>query len=229
MDGSNASPFNALPRVVVILCAVIALGELAFWAGSSGLIGGMAPGSNDLRLSAVEQFAYFPEATNWMWQTGELRLDFLWRFVTYPFVHMGFVQAVFVIVFTLALGKMTAESFPAWVVLAVFLGSAASGALVYTAVLNDPRPLIGGFPAAYGLIGSYTFLLWLGYGAVGANRLQAFQLIGFLLGIQLVFGLIFGARNDWIAEVAGFGTGFAIAALAVPGAPGRIIAKMRNR
>lgn len=229
MQSSNASPFNALPRVVVILCAIIAFGELVFWAGSSGLIGGMAVGSNDLRLSAVEQFSYFPEATGWMWQTGELRLDFLWRFVTYPFVHTGFTQAIFVIVFTLALGKMTGESFPAWVVVAVFLGSAVMGALTYTLVLSDPRPLIGGFPAAYGLIGSYTFLLWLGYGAVGANRLKAFQMIGFLLGIQLLFGLLFGARNDWLAEVVGFATGFVIAGLAVPGAVGRILARTRGR
>ena len=229
MSSSNASPFNALPPVVVLICLAIGLGELVFWAGSSGLVGGMAPGSNDLRLSAVEQLAYYPEATRWMWQTGELRVEFLWRLVTYPFVHVSFVSAIFVVVFTLALGKMTGESFPAWVVAAVFLGSALSGALVYTVLLNDPRPLIGGYPAAYGLIGSYTFLLWLGYGAVGANRLQAFQLIGFLLGIQLLFGLIFGASNAWVAEVAGFATGFFIAGLAVPGAVRRIRDRMRAR
>ena len=199
------------------------------YQGRLFLDGGAVQGSADLRLSAVERFAYFPEATAWMWQSGELRVDFLWRFLTYPFVHMGFMPAMFVIVFTLALGKMTAESFPAWVVLAVFFGAAVAGALVYTAVLSDPRPLIGGFPAAYGLIGSYTFLLWLGYGAVGANRLKAFQLIGFLLGIQLLFGLIFGSRNDWIAEIAGFAAGFLIAGLAVPGALRRILARTRGR
>ena len=229
VDANNTSPFNAVPRVVVLLCLVIAAGELVFWAGSAGLIGGMGYGSNALRLEAVAQFSYFPDATRWMLQVGELRLDYLWRFVTYPFVHTSFVEAVFVIVFTLALGKMTAESFPGWVVLAVFFGAAIAGALVYTLLVSDNTPLIGGFPAAYGLIGSYTFLMWVGYGAMGANRLNAFRLIGFLLGIQLLFGVLFRSNNTWIAELAGFGAGFVIAALAVPGAIGRIAARLRQR
>jgi len=44
--------------------------------------------------------------------------------------------------------------------------------------------------------------------AVGANRYRAFSLIGFLLLIQLVFAILFGSSQDWIADIAGFAAGF---------------------
>ncbi|MFD2815130.1 hypothetical protein ACFSYD_13185 [Paracoccus aerius] len=70
-------------------------------------------------------------------------------------------------------------------------------------------PLIGGYPAVYGLVGAFTFLLWSRLGAVHANRMRAFTLIGMLLAFQLVFGIVFGgAGYGWIAEIAGFERAF---------------------
>ena len=46
---------------------------------------------------------------------------------------------------------------------------------------------------------------WTRLGAMGQNQLTAFRLFAFLLGIQLVFGFLFGSGPQWIAEVAGFG------------------------
>ena len=90
-------------------------------------------------------------------------------------------------------------------------------------------PLIGGYPAVYGLIGSYTFMLWVRLTGTGSNQYQAFTLIGFLLGIQLIFALLFGSNNDWIADIFGFLTGFALSFLLVPGAISRIRDRMRDR
>ena len=67
------------------------------------------------------------------------------------------------------------------------------------------------------------------YGRTGDNQWQAFTLIGFLLGIQLIFGLLFGPRSDWVAEVGGFLTGLVIAPVVAPGGFRRLLEKLRQR
>lgn len=219
--------FNALPPAVVALALAIFGIELVFMAGARGYVGG--PEAIGWRVTAINDFGFFNQAVHWMFQRGEVRMDLLSRFVTYPFVHASFTQAIFVIVFLLALGKLVGEVFGNLSVLILFFACGIFGALVYSGLAGADRILIGGFPSVYGLIGAYTFLLWIRYGATGENQYQAFTLIGFLLGIQLVFGVLFGSNNDWIAELAGFALGFVLTPMLVPGAFRRLIQRMRQR
>ncbi|MEM1429901.1 MAG: rhomboid family intramembrane serine protease [Pseudomonadota bacterium] len=228
MHDPDASPFNALPPVVVALSLAIFGVELMFMLARSGMIGATR-GGEDWRIMALQQYAFSGELFDWMRESGRWPLNQVARFVTYPFVHGGFTQMIFVVVFVLALGKLVGEVLSQVAVLVIFFAAAIVGALAYAILLDDPRPLVGGFPAAYGLIGGYTFILWVGYGAVGANQYRAFRLIGFLLGIQLVFGLFFTVGNAWVAEVAGFATGFLLSPLLVPGGFARLLARLRER
>ena len=59
------------------------------------------------------------------------------------------------------------------------------------------RPLIGMFPAVYGLIGLYTWMLWVAADELGQNRYAAFRLIGVLVVLQLIFGMIGGFYRGW--------------------------------
>lgn len=206
---------NPLPPVVVALFIVIMGIELAFTLGARGLIGG--PGAVGWRLEAVQRYAFSGEILKWMWESGHWPVQHLIRFVAYAFVHASFTQAVFVGVFVLAMGKMVAEIFGSLAMLAVYLVSAVGGALIYGVLLNDPMPLVGGFPAVYGLIGAFTFILWRRLGAVGANQTRAFSLIAMLIGIQLLSGLVFGGNAGWVADLGGFATGFAMSFFVAPG------------
>ncbi len=228
MQDHDASPINALPPVVIALSLAIFGVELVFMLAKSGLLGATR-GGEDWRIFALQRFAFSGDIFKWMVETGRWPLEHVMRFVTYPFVHGAFTQMIFVVVFVLALGKLVGEVLSQTAVAVIFFMSSIVGALVYALLLNDPRPLAGGFPGAYGLIGGYTFILWVGYGAVGANQFRAFTLIGFLLGIQLVFGLFFTVGNDWIAEIAGFLVGFAISPLLVPGGFSRLVGRLRQR
>ncbi|MEM0936881.1 MAG: rhomboid family intramembrane serine protease [Pseudomonadota bacterium] len=228
MHDTDPSPINALPAVVVVLSLAIFGVELIFMLARSGLLGATG-GGEDWRIFALDRFAFSGEIFDWMLETGRYPLNHLQRFVTYPFVHFSFTQMIFVVVFVLALGKMVGEVLSQLAVVVIFFASAIVGALAYALLLDDPIDLAGGFPAAYGLIGGYTFILWVGYGAVGANQFRAFTLIGFLLGIQLVFGLLFNVGNAWVAEVAGFLTGLALSPLLVPGGLARLLARLRQR
>jgi membrane associated rhomboid family serine protease len=201
--------------------------EIVFQLGSAGVLGG--PEAVGWRLGAMQEYGFFGQLLPLIAERGEAPLGLLIRFFSYAFINASFTQFLFVAVFLLALGKMVASVFRPWAVLVVFLGSAIFGALTYGLIMGERAVLIGGFPAIYGLIGAFTFILWMNLAHQGANPYRAFTLIGVLLGIQLLFGALFGAAPDWIAEVAGFVAGFALSILVSPGGWARLLARLRQR
>ena len=224
---SDESPFNPLPPVVVALGLLIFGFELALQAGARGFAGD--PDAVGWRVEAIRAYAFSGPVLDWMIDTGRWPPEHLKRFVTYPFVHFSFTHTLMVLVFLLALGKMVGEVFGTWAVLVVFFLSAIVGALAYGLILDETLPLTGAYPAVYGLIGSYTFMLWINLTGTGNTRMRAFTLIGFLMGLQLIFGLLFGANKDWLADIFGFATGFFVSFLMVPGVWGRIRDRLRGR
>ncbi len=225
-ENADASPFNALPPIVIAIAAVIAIIELIFQAGESGLVGG--PSAVGWRLAAIEDFGFLDQIWDWMRSNGQYPPNFLSRLLTYPLVHGSFIHATFAVVIILAIGKAVGEVFNSLAFLAVFVGASVMGALAYGTLIDTRVALIGGYPGAYGLIGAFTFLLWVNLAAVGANSARAFTLIGFLMGIQLVFGLLFGGGYDWIADLTGFVTGFVLSFAVSPGGWSRLVAKIRR-
>ncbi len=222
----NQNPFNAIPTVVVVLAVAIAGIELAFQAGARGFGGADAVG---WRLEALNAWAFSPQLWDRMVETGQFPPRALLRLLSYSFVHLGFGHMLFVLVFLLALGKMVAEAFSAAALVAVLAVSSVAGALVYASVLDPDVALVGGYPAVYGLIGAYTFILWTGLGAIGEQRLRAFTLIAFLMGIQLFFGLAFGGGLEWVADLGGFAAGFALSFVVSPGGWRKVLDRLRQR
>ncbi len=228
MDDRNAAPINPLPMVVWVLALPMIAMELLLNAASVGLVGG--PAGIGWRLSAIERFAFVPDLMRRMIEIGSYPPEALVRLVTYPLVHASATHALFGVVILLALGKMVGEVFRWWAVLVVYFGATIVGALIYTLVLPEVRtPLIGAYPGDYGLIGAFTFLMWVNLTAVGANKYRAFSMIGFLMGIQLVFGLLFGGGYEWVADLSGFAAGFVLSFIVSPGGFGRVLDKIRQR
>lgn len=216
MSSESYTPVvNPLPPVVAALFLFIMGIEAMFSLGTRGLIGG--PEAVGWRLEAIQDYAFSGDILRWMLETGRFPPEHLIRFVSYPFVHASFTQALFVGVFVLAMGKMVAEVFGAIAMLLVFVLSGIGGALAYGLLVNESYPLIGGFPAVYGLIGAFTYMLWRSLSLVGANQARAFSLIAFLMGVQLLFGLFFEIQKDWVADLAGFTTGFGLSFFVSPG------------
>lgn len=227
MSHPNSIPaVNPLPPVVAALFFIIMGIEVIFQLGTRGILGG--PGAVGWRLEAIQTYAFSGDVFHWMMQNNRWPPEQLIRFVSYPFVHASFTHALFVGVFLLAMGKMVAEVFGNAAFLAIFFVSGIGGALAYALLLNDPIPLIGGFPPVYGLIGAFTYILWRSLSTVGANQARAFSLISILMGIQLVFGLLFGVQNDWVADLAGFATGFGLSFFVSPGGWARMRGRIRH-
>lgn len=225
-QGYNEHPVNPLPPVVWLLAAPIILGEIMFGLGSAGLAGDAATA---WRLEALQRFAFDPEmfrqmlAHNvWPWRQAA-------RIVTYPFVHASLTHAAMAIVFILALGKFVGEIFRPGAVVAVFFGATILGGLVYALLPFTTMALYGAYPGAYGLIGAFTWILWMRIGGNPQHRARAFSLIGMLAAVQLVFAALFGGSPDWIAEFAGFAAGFGLSFLVGPGGWRRTLARLRKR
>lgn len=211
----NLSPVNPLPPAVVALVLVIMGVEAVFSLGMRGIIGG--PEALGWRLEAFQSYAFSSDIFWWMAETGQWPAEHLIRFVSYAFVHGAFTQALFVCVFVLAMGKMVGEVMGDLAMVIIFVLSAIGGALGYAVLLRPEVPLFGGFPAVYGLIGAFTYILWRQLSLVGAQQSRAFSLIAFLMGAQLLFGLLFGGQKDWVADLCGFATGFGLSFFLAPG------------
>ena len=223
---SEPSPVNPLPPVVLALFFAIAGVEVLFAVAEAGFVGG--PEAIGWRLNAIRDYGFSGPVFDWMIEQGRWPFEHVMRFVTYPFVHGGITATVFSGVMLLALGKLVGEVMGQFAVIALFFGSAILGAFVF-GLLTSEAWLIGAFPGVYGLIGGYTFLMWLKLGAAGASQSKAFSLILMLMGIQLFFSIFFGTGPDWIADLTGFFAGFGLSAVVIPGGFARLLSRFRQR
>lgn len=223
----SEKPINDLSPVVIGLALLIIGAEAVFQLANAGLLGG--PRGVGWRMEGIGMFGYSPAVLERVLVQRDFAPDILWRFVTYPFINTEIVGAAFCAALTLALGKFTTEYFGGLKVLAIYLLTAIAGAVIYGLLVEGNAPLLGGFTPVYGLIGAYTYVLWLRLGQAGENQLRAFQLIGFLLALQLLFGLIFGAGSSWIAELSGFAAGFGLAIPLAPGGWALLLHRLRER
>ena len=224
-DTSPPPVFNPMPPVVVALFAVIALVELWFTLGPN-FVGGAE--TFVWRMEAIERFGVNPQITHWMLENHHYPLEHLARFVTFSFVHGSMINAVVSCALFLAMGKMVGSAFSPLALLVFFTGSAAVGAVVFSLAAPEGGWLFGSFAGIYGLIGAYTFMMWITLRVHRAPQGQAFHLIAFLMGIQLLFGMIFGGNSTWIADLIGFVTGFILSFFFIPGGLSRVIAMLRK-
>lgn len=218
---------NPIPPVIVVLCLIVVGVELALSAAAAGMIGG--PLGIGWRLTAMQDYGFSPAVLERMVSVGDFSFDIVKRFVTYGFVHGNFTGALFAGALLLALGKFVGDVFRASSVLIVFFGALIFGALMFGIFAGGNVPLLGVYPAVYGLIGAYTYIIWLRLGATGQSQVQAFRLIGVLLALQLFFGLIFGGSPTWIAELSGFVFGFGVSTVVAPGGWTALLVKLRTR
>ncbi|MFM7332847.1 MAG: rhomboid family intramembrane serine protease [Tabrizicola sp.] len=224
----NAPPLNPLPPIVWVLSLPLIAMEVVFQLQAAGLAG-PAQGSN-WRTEAFFRFALSPQLLHQQWETGGHPYVELHRLISYTLVHGSFTHAIFAIVMLLALGKWVGEVFRWWAVLVVVLGSTAVGAICYGLLIPGlTAPLIGAYPAVYGLIGAFTFMIFTNLSRVGANKWRAFSLIGALLLVQFVFGVMFGGGWEWVADVTGFAAGFLLSFVVSPGGFQQVIDQLRQR
>lgn len=227
MQDRNAPPVNPLPPVVWALALPMIAMEIVLAAGEAGLAGG--PQAVGWRVEAITKLAVIPDLWREMLSLGEFPLEHLARFLAYPFVHGNFTHALFGVVLLLALGKFVGDVLRWWMILVIFCVAALGGGLAYGFFTTSPMPLFGAYPGDYGLVGAFTYLMWLRLAGSGARQYRAFAMIGMMIAVQLIFGLLFGGGQEWIADFSGFAVGFVLTVLLVPGGISRLRERLRQR
>lgn len=226
-DPNLEPPMNPLPPMVWLVFLAIAGVEAGLSLGEAGMIGG--PGAIGWRLGFVRDYGFSGQIFDWMVANGQWPMAELRRVVTYPFVHLGFTHALFAMVLLLALGKLVAEGMGQLVFLAIFVVSGVGGAVIYGLLLDDPVWMVGAYPSVYGLIGGYSFVMWRQLAGTGTQQYRAFTLIAFLMGIQLIWGILFDMGTQWVAELVGFFVGFGLCFLLAPGEWAKILDQIRRQ
>ena len=207
----NSPLINPLPPVILVITLLLVLVEIIFQIEEVGILSSF---SNEItRNNVIVNYAFFGALQDWMINNLSFKWSFIFRYFTFPFIHFNFLQTVIAIVMFLALGKMVCEVYDGFLFLILFISSSFCGAFFYGLLLNDQFPLVGAFPAIYGLIGAYTYIQWVSMKFLGARSVNAFTLIAVLLSIQIIFKVVFNGSNDWLADLFGFLTGFVFASL----------------
>ena len=219
-ENMNASPVNPIPPVIIVVACLVIAPELVLQAAEHGWVGG--PAAIGWRNTLIERYGFFDQLFEHMRQTRQAPPTDLLRLVSYAFVHFSMMHALFATIMILALGKRVAEEFSTVSVLVILFLASVVGPIVYGLIFTFSYPLVGAFPAVYGLLGAYTWILWLALDGKGHARWSAFRLIGFLMVLQLVYLLIAGGTNDWLANLAGFVLGFGMSFVLAPDARPRL-------
>jgi membrane associated rhomboid family serine protease len=224
----NAPPLNPLPPIVWLMALPLIGVELAIQLQSAGLLG--AGAAMGWREAMFRHVMLLPEMLRLQWETGGHPVNELYRLVSYALVHASFSDTLFATVLFLALGKAVGEILHWWAMLVVVFCALVAGGLAHGLLVPGLKaPLVGAYPAVYGLIGAFTSLIFSNLARVGASKYRAFSLIGFLMAVQLIFALVFGGNWKWVAELSGFAAGFLVTFLVAPGGFKRIREQIRQR
>ena len=239
LRADQITPINPLPGVVWLLALPMIALEILFSLADAGVIGG--PQAVGWRVSAITTYGVRPDVWREYFAAGAVDMPLLQRFFSFAFIHGSATQALFGVAMTMALGKFVGEVFKGWAVALVFLGSGIVGALVYAFAVPN-QPLFGAFPGVYGLIGAFSFLIWVKLAGTGVNLLRAFSLIGALMVFQAIYGAFFtllpmlmpsmgevGHDWSWVADLPGFAAGFLLSFVVSPGGFARVRDRIRNR
>ena len=223
MPDPTTPAVNPLPAAVIILVLIVVLGE-CYMAGAEANLWGRS----DARISLIRHVAFLPEVFQRSLSAGIWVPELFLRLITYPFVHGSLIQAIFASVFTLAMGKFVGEVLGNFAIILIFFTSAIFAALGYAFLTDDSFPLFGGFPAAYGLIGAFTFVLFSKSFGILSQQFLSFRLLAILMIINISFALFQSGPALWVAELSAAVTGFVAATIIHPGGIRLIIGKFRS-
>lgn len=140
-------------------------------------------------------------------------------FVTYGFLHSGFVHFAVNMVSLASLGRGVVERLGqgglAWVYGAALLG----GALGFAGLANATNPMVGASGALFGLAGALIALAWAERRAAHETLAPVWKVIAGLIAMNVVLWVATGGLLAWQTHLGGFVAG-GLAGWVLGGRPG---------
>jgi len=140
-----------------------------------------------------------------------------WSFVTYAFLHGGWLHLAMNGAAFMGLGHALVQRIGILRFLAVFLVTAVAGAAAF-GLLSDLRgPMVGASGAIFGFLGVITAWQEQALRFHGLSRAPIWKRIGGLVLLNLVLALGLGGLLAWQAHLGGFVAGWLMALAFRPG------------
>jgi rhomboid protease GluP len=196
--------------IVLWIAAICALAEVAFTLLETPLLG-----LPEVRGAAIVALAFWPALLTEGWQP-------VWpgqtvaMFVTYAFLHGGFLHLLFNMLVMLHLARECVLRLGQWGFFLLFVVAAIGGAGTFLALSPSPGPMVGASGSIFGLFGAVQYWDWQRRRAAGAPLGPFWKMmLGLVLMNVLLFALV-GNLLAWQAHLGGYVAGFLFARLATP-------------
>jgi len=116
----NRSPIvNPIPTSILLIFSGIILVEALLVFGFGGPLAKTE--TTIERLNLVQNYGVPPNLASWMFETGNFSINYISRFIVYPFINLSGLSVVFAAVLLLAFGKMVGEVFSSFSVILIWL------------------------------------------------------------------------------------------------------------
>lgn len=191
---------------LIAVCVVI---ELVLRLSDLGLIG-----SERLRALAYEYAGFWPGLLD-DWRPNYSSQPYL-MFATYAFLHGGLVHLIVNMITlwslgTLVIGRVRLRGFAL-----LYIGALIGGAIGYSLLSTDPRPMVGASGALFGLIGGVLAWLYVDRYTYSEGLLPVLQAVVMLIILNLVLWWAMDGQLAWETHLGGFITGWIVALLIDP-------------
>lgn len=137
-------------------------------------------------------------------------------FISYAFLHGGFLHMLFNMLILLHLGRETVERLGSFGFLATFILTAAGGAGLYALLSTSEAPMLGASGAVFGLFGTTMFWEYQRRRAAGAPLEPLWRMTVGLVVMNVVLYFLVGGMLAWQAHLGGFVTGVVLARIVTP-------------
>ena len=191
---------------LIALCCLIELGLIA---GDFGL-----PGVPRLRQIAYEYGGFWPGLLQ-DWQPNYTAQPYA-MFVTYGFLHGGFVHLIVNMATLLGLGLRVLDRVGVWGFAMLYITTLLGGAVGFGLLAETYRPMVGASGALFGLAGGILAWDYVDRYTFKERLWPVARAVLFLLALNLVLWWAMDGQLAWQTHLGGFVTGWIAALLIDP-------------
>jgi membrane associated rhomboid family serine protease len=189
------------PISVWLLIAVCIAIEALLTLNDHGVLG--PPRGRNL---AYEVAAFWPGLlTNW--QPNYAAQPVL-MFISYSLVHGGLLHLGMNMITLGSLGLGVAARVGQWRFLAIYLGSAVGGALVYGLLSASGQPMVGASGALFGLAGAILAWIWEDEATLSSALVEVGRVLFLLVAINVIMYVALSGQLAWETHLGGFLAGW---------------------
>lgn len=137
-------------------------------------------------------------------------------FVTYAFLHGGFLHLIGNMIAVLALGGIVVARIGQKGFLLLYALTAIGGGAGFAILSSSTTPMVGASGAVFGLIGAWKFWEWQLRRHLHASMAPLWRSLAGLAGLNVLLWLLLSGLLAWEAHLGGFLVGVVFAAIVTP-------------